>query len=280
MSGHTGLATGWDAGTPATDTLLRAVSLSMADPSLGAHKDLRTRATDAWCAVDHGVPAGFGNAATLLQPLPFTGWEQVLDEIEAFFAERPSSGEDPAGHVLLFSPWPTPDLRARPIGWMLHGHPPLMTRPAGPSPASARLGPAGGGRVERVADAAALADFERTLVEAFPFADAASRLPGGLFGPALLDDRRWHLYLGLDGQDRPVATAAAFVDHGHNDVNFVSTRPDARGRGFGEAVTWAATRADPARPAALIASDDGRPVYERMGYRALLRFTLWGLDRP
>jgi hypothetical protein len=31
----------------------------------------------------------------------------------------------------------------------------------------------------------------------------------------------------------------------------------------------------PEAPAALIASDLGRPVYERMGYVALVRFTLW-----
>jgi hypothetical protein len=33
--------------------------------------------------------------------------------------------------------------------------------------------------------------------------------------------------------------------------------------------------ADPARPAMLIASDLGQPVYERMGYVRLTRFTLW-----
>jgi hypothetical protein len=49
-----------------------------------------------------------------------------------------------------------------------------------------------------------------------------------------------------------------------------------RGRGFGAAVTWAATLADPAKPAVLIASDPGRPVYERMGYLRLMRLTMWG----
>jgi hypothetical protein len=30
----------------------------------------------------------------------------------------------------------------------------------------------------------------------------------------------------------------------------------------------------------LLASDPGRPVYERMGYLPLLRFTVWQLPRP
>ena len=39
------------------------------------------------------------------------------------------------------------------------------------------------------------------------------------------------------------------------------------------------TLADPTRPAMLIASDQGRPVYERMGYLPLFRFTLWSRTR-
>jgi len=31
----------------------------------------------------------------------------------------------------------------------------------------------------------------------------------------------------------------------------------------------------PARPGVMVASDLGRSVYERLGYRSLLRFTLW-----
>jgi len=56
-------------------------------------------------------------------------------------------------------------------------------------------------------------------------------------------------------------------------VEFVATVPEARGRGYGEAVTWSATMAEPDLPAMLIATDMGRPVYERMGYAALARWT-------
>ena len=56
---------------------------------------------------------------------------------------------------------------------------------------------------------------------------------------------------------------------------YVAALPAARGRGVGAAVTWAATLCQPERPAVLVASDDGRPVYERMGYVAIERWTAW-----
>jgi hypothetical protein len=36
-----------------------------------------------------------------------------------------------------------------------------------------------------------------------------------------------------------------------------------------------AARGSPETPAALVASDDGRPTYERMGYVAIERWTAW-----
>jgi hypothetical protein len=59
-----------------------------------------------------------------------------------------------------------------------------------------------------------------------------------------------------------------------NHVEFVATLPDARGKGYGAAVTWAATLHAPDLPSLLIASDMGRPAYERMGYLALTRWSL------
>jgi len=58
-------------------------------------------------------------------------------------------------------------------------------------------------------------------------------------------------------------------------VAYVAALPAARGRGAGAAVTWAATVCRPDLPAVLVASDDGRPVYERMGFLAVERWTAW-----
>jgi hypothetical protein len=80
--------------------------------------------------------------------------------------------------------------------------------------------------------------------------------------------------------DRPVATSAAVVDAGVNGVTAVASLPGERGRGYGQALTWAATLAAPELPAVLLASDLGRPLYERMGYLAIVRTTLWHRRRP
>ncbi len=89
-----------------------------------------------------------------------------------------------------------------------------------------------------------------------------------------LEVERWHHWVGyLEGQ--PVATASAYLNVGHVHVEYVSTVESARGRGIGRAITAVATGLDTSLPAMLIASDAGRPVYERLGYRSILRFTLW-----
>mgnify|MGYP001814534675 CR=1 FL=1 len=63
--------------------------------------------------------------------------------------------------------------------------------------------------------------------------------------------------------------------HGLTEVEWVSTRASHRGRGIGAALTWVATTAAPAHAAVLVATDDGRPVYERLGYVALMRLSMW-----
>lgn len=77
-----------------------------------------------------------------------------------------------------------------------------------------------------------------------------------------------------------MSAAAAFVAAGINDVTLVGTVPEARRRGYGAALTWRATLADPALPALLLATDEGRPVYEGMGYLPLFRFPVWSRERP
>lgn len=70
-------------------------------------------------------------------------------------------------------------------------------------------------------------------------------------------------------QDEPVAAAAVYVTHGVAGIGWVGTVPEQRGHGFGEAVTWAATREGFHRGgtfANLQASPMGRPIYERMGF--------------
>ena len=127
--------------------------------------------------------------------------------------------------------------------------------------------------VHEVHDAATLAVAERVLVEGYPMPELAPMRAGELLGPALLGGGV-QVWLGyVDGE--PAAMAVSLRHAGALLVEHVATLPAARGRGAGSAVTWAATLADPDLPATLLASDDGRPVYERMGYLALERWTAW-----
>ncbi|MGE3798777.1 MAG: GNAT family N-acetyltransferase, partial [Thermomicrobiales bacterium] len=58
-------------------------------------------------------------------------------------------------------------------------------------------------------------------------------------------------------------------------VTLVATHPDFRRRGVGRALTWRASLAQPSLPAALISTDEGRLLYDEMGFLRLLRLTLW-----
>jgi hypothetical protein len=63
-------------------------------------------------------------------------------------------------------------------------------------------------------------------------------------------------------------------------VHAVATAADARVRGYGEALSWAATLFRPDLPATLQASDMGLPIYRRMGYEVFGDFTVWEGPRP
>lgn len=70
----------------------------------------------------------------------------------------------------------------------------------------------------------------------------------------------------------PVATSALFVSHRTAGIYNVSTHPDHRGRGIGEAMTRRCVRDGAAAGcliASLQASEMGKPVYERIGFRTV-----------
>ena len=270
--GEVVLRAGWEPDTPAGDTLLRRFLLNVS-ASTAAHVGAmggRLLSRNDLMACDLGRPAAFFNCATLLRPLAAENRAVVLAALDTFFGLRTGIG---TGDVWLFSAWPTPDLR--PDGWKLAGHPPLHLLPAGrllpPPPPDLRIEPVG--------NASALRAFEDVAVRAYPFPDLQPLTARALIDERVLADDRLRMWVGWVGA-RPVGVAAAFVEHGINDVTLVATLPEARRRGFGEALTWWAALADPALPAMLLSSDPGRPVYERMGFLPLLRFTLWYRERP
>ena len=76
---------------------------------------------------------------------------------------------------------------------------------------------------------------------------------------------------------RAVSSSLGIAIDGSVGVFGVATLPDARGRGIGTAITatavdWARDRADLAW---LQASEEGQPVYERMGFRVVADWDVW-----
>ncbi len=210
----------------------------------------------------------FGNVAHASRPLDVAAAAEAIVRIRRFYA---ASG---GGPFLLFTPWSLGDLRTS--EFQLAGHPPLMVRP----PRADGDGPVAGARTVddvRIIEAtspAEVVDFDQTVTEAYP---AEALLPYGSRPRLFTDDAAangWRLinaYLG----DQPVATAGAFASDRVVAIEAVSTRPTFRGHGIGALVTDAAASTTADVPAALLASDSGRPVYERLGFLAVTRFTLW-----
>ena len=255
------LPDGWGDDSPRDDSLLRGYTEAWADLAevLGRAGGHRTLRTPEFVAYDSHAPFPFVNVAVLLRPLHDRD-DPVLDEITRFFV---SDDEDTP--FLVWSATPTPSFANR--GWSLMGHPPLMLRPAG----AAAVPVLDGVEIVEVRDAATLAAFDTTLVEAYPVPGMEGRRH---FGDGVLETPGWHMWLALaDGH--PVGTAAAHVTDAFVDVEWISLRPEQRGRRIGEALTWIATLVEPERPAMLFASDLGRPTYERMGYQILARLSLW-----
>lgn len=255
------LTTGWEPDLPADDTLVRqAVLVHASWPLLLAEAAGRPhRRTARWAGAWLNDRGALSNPVVLLQP---------LDDPRVRLAEI-GRLIPPTVPYLLISPWPGADLTAH--GLVLVGHPPLMVR--WPTPAGRPPSVPGPLEVREVTRPEELVLAERVLVDGYPMPEVEPLEPGDVFGGGLLGSRT-RVWLAWRG-DEPVAVSAAHHAYGLTLVEYVATLPQARGMGAGSAVTWAATLSHPGSPAVLIASDDGRPVYEHMGFIALERWTAW-----
>jgi hypothetical protein len=265
------LETGWLPSTPDGDTYLRRFLLNWARFCGASAESLGGQflTLPAMRLADARRPAAFANCATLLQPLDAESVPQILGQISEFYAFEDASH---SGEVLLCSAWPTGDLSE--YGWHLMGHPPvhLLPRGATPTPPPPEL------RISEVRDLEALHTWERVGIAAYPLEGLLEAGPGAIVHESGLADPCRRMWIGWV-DEVPVGAASAWIEHGINDVTLVVTMPEARRRGYGEALTWVAAQADPALPSMLLSSDDGRPVYERMGFLPLVRVTLWYRNR-
>ena len=253
------LTTGWEPDLDPADSLVRQ--------GIDAHVSWARALTAAarrtfvdrpgWCAGSGGADSAMLNWAIVKAPP--ADWEATIRDLVACY---------PAGtSALVISPFPTPDLAG--LGLGLVGHPPFMLRPTSTTTAL----PATSLDVREATEAGALADAQRVLVAGYPMPDLADLPDGDFYRPEVLEAST-RVFVAYDG-DRPVATSAAHSAAGVTVVENVAVLGSARGRGAGSAITWAATAAWPGQPAVLVASDDGQPVYERLGFLRLVRWTCW-----
>jgi GNAT superfamily N-acetyltransferase len=252
------LTSGWEPALDGSDSVVRGCVLVHASWAVTQARSLGRpwRDEPEWAAGHAGERGAFSNQAVVKQPL--LDLARVIAEVDELFPRSVP--------YLLVSPWPTGDLRA--LGLGLVGHPPLMYRPWRPqTESSSDLD------LRWVATEPDLADAERVLVDGYPMPELQPFAPGCLYAPALCDGST-RIVVAYD-RDLPVATAAAHSAHGITLIENVAVDPGARGKGAGAAVTEAATTAFADQPAALLASDDGQPVYERLGYLRIERWTVW-----
>jgi hypothetical protein len=126
--------------------------------------------------------------------------------------------------------------------------------------------------IEEATDRDGVELFERAFVEGYPVHIDGTYQPGLLFREGVLAGplRFW---VGLkDG--KAVSVAAGCTEVGVHGIYAVATLPDERGHGYAGAVTYAAL-AEANVPVTLQASDDGFPVYRRLGFEQVGTYKLW-----
>ena len=253
------LTNGWEDDLDPGDSLERQAVLAHVSWARALTSAARGDFTEGphWCAGSGGGASALLNWAIVTSPP--RDWATTVEELSAAYAEGVSA--------IVISPFPTPDLSAQ--GLALVGHPPLMFRPT----STVTETPATPLEVREATTTQELQDAERVLVEGYPMPDMAGLPPGDFYRPDVVADAT-RLFVGYD-DGVPVATAAAHSAAGVTVVENVAVLATARGKGAGAALTWAATTAWPEQAALLIASDDGQPVYERLGYLRLVRWTCW-----
>ncbi len=251
------LRTGWERDVPVQDTLARRFVFAYADriEEMARRTGGRAAERDGARMADLGSPFGYDNAVVLTAPPQPEQMPALLAAADAFFP--------PERWWVLLSLFPTADLSG--YGLVPVGHPPVMLRPPAPAPA-----PPPDLDVRAVTDNATLADFQRVLVTGYGLDEIGV--------PAIADlsliGSLLHLVVGY-AEGEPVATAGCAVHHGVVEIDWVAVLADVRGRGYGGAVTAAVTAVAPELPAMLISSDDGHPVYLRLGFWDLFRATMW-----
>ncbi len=254
---------GWRADTPYNDTLFRAFALDWVYvfETLAKGAGGKFVRTEGFAAADLMRPNPFFNNASLLRHPPT---RDDLNAIDEFFKD--GAGETWMGTQIGV------DLTHR--GWTLKDTPPFMVCLSPPRlpecPPGVEVRPMRTGKDVRA--------LEQMWIEGFPFPNREDFRPNDLFTDALLDASRIKTWFAFVNDER-AAAVTAIVGDVVNTILVVVTRPQYQGRGIASYMTSLAATANPDVPAALIASDDGRRAYERLGFVSMFRVANWARQR-
>lgn len=213
---------------------------------------------DGVLAVISGSPVPWLNVAFVTRKLDAPA--EALAAAVAFFDDR----RQPFIVRVREGVDPDAESAAEALGMLYNDTVPGMT--LYPVPKAPALPP--GLEIRTVEDETGLSEFVSVSAEAFGMpVEGLSQLVTMRF----IEDPGWRSYLGfVDGE--AVTASMLQMDDEIAGVYFVGTRGAYRKRGLGEALTWHAVREGAGAGctvSALQASDMGKPVYERMGYRVV-----------
>jgi GNAT superfamily N-acetyltransferase len=139
---------------------------------------------------------------------------------------------------------------------------PLMLRSAGSAL------PGNRGSVVLVTDQEALVQAERVIVDGFPRPALQPYRPGRMLPPWVLSTPGWRTWLAYR-HGRPAAACCTYDDGAALGVYWLAALPEHRSAGLGRAIMCAALAASPGRPAVLVATTAGVPLYTSLGFVAV-----------
>lgn len=150
----------------------------------------------------------------------------------------------------------------------------MLRRPGGVAPANGE-----GTRVVLVADQEALVQAERVIVDGFPRPALQPYRPARMLPPQVLATPGWRIWLAYR-YGRPAAACCTYDDGAALGVYWLAALPEHRSAGLGRAIMCAALTVGAGRPAVLVATAAGTPLYSSLGFAAVSEAAWYRIQVP
>jgi GNAT superfamily N-acetyltransferase len=197
--------------------------------------------------------------------------ERTVREVADAVLSRADAGRrviEDAGGVLDFAPH----------GFQARFRLPVMTRDPGAVAGAGRAGGDASISAVAVTDLECLAAAERIMLAVFPPARLEPVMRGLVQPPRVLDIKGWCVWLA-HRSGVPAGAAYTFHDGASVGVYQVATLPEHRGNGVARALMAAILDRYGDVPITLTATDQGRPLYEQLGFR-VADTAIWWVPGP